>query len=185
MNAHLTRRPQTPSGDLMLPSVALTALGSILRREAGAPAATQALHSAGHATGVAFFDALNTRSDDALAELTETAFWKEVEDAFRGWGWGTLRHRRIHSGLGLLSTRDGAEAEASHDPHGCGCPFTAGLLVGFLERAAGRSLSVLEVSCRLRGDDECRFVFGSEQAVQGLYELLLDGLELDRALTNL
>lgn len=186
MKSELSHRPRdgTPR-DLTLPATALSALWSSLYRQAGSPAATQALHAAGHESGVALFEKLDRGARGPLAELGEGAFWEHMEETFRRGGWGTLRHRRIHSGLGLLSTSDWAEAEAGHDDGHPGCAFTSGLFVGFLGRVAGGPLAVLEVGCRTRGDGECHFAFGSERAIHELYGLLLDGVDLQRALEQL
>lgn len=186
MNAEFVNgSPDDAPRDLTLPSTALAALWSTLHRKAGSPAATQALHAAGHESGTALYHSLDGSVPGSLAELDEGTFWDRVEEAFRRRGWGTLKHRRVHSGLGLLSTADWAEAEASNGHTHSGCAFTSGLLVGFLGRAAGQPLAVLEVGCRTRGDGECHFAFGSERAIQELYGLLLDGLDLDQALGHL
>ena len=186
MRSELDRRPRDAAPrDLVLPATALSALWSSLNRQAGSPAATQALHAAGHESGLALFEKLNQGSHGPLAELDEGAFWHHVEETFRRGGWGTLSHQRIHPGLGLLSTADWAEADAANGDGHPGCAFTAGLFVGFLGRVADGPLAVLEVACRTRGDGECHFAFGSERAIHELYGLLLDGVDLDRALQHL
>jgi len=40
---------------------------------------------------------------------------------------------------------------------------------------------VLEIRCRSRGDDECAFAFGGEDAVHHVYGALLDGTDFSRA----
>jgi hypothetical protein len=55
---------------------------------------------------------------------------------------------------------------------------------GLLSQIAGGPVAVLEVSCRTRGDDACRFGFGSERAITDLHGLLLDGADLDSALAD-
>ena len=142
------------------------------------------LHSLGHEAGVVLFEELNEGTTASLMDLGEEDFWGRLTDGLRRRGWGTLSHRRIHPGLGLLSSGDWAEAQALHGQEHPGCGFTTGILTGFLGRAAGRELEVTEVACRGRGADECRFAFGSHQATQALNEQLLDGVDLDQALAG-
>ena len=46
-------------------------------------------------------------------------------------------------------------------------------------------MAVLEVECRGRGGPSCSFAFGSESAVHELYGHLVDGGNLDGALSAL
>jgi hypothetical protein len=54
-----------------------------------------------------------------------------------------------------------------------------------LGRLGGGPLAVLEVGCRSRGDEECLFLVGSEQAIETVHGYLLDGDALNAALTRL
>jgi predicted hydrocarbon binding protein len=65
------------------------------------------------------------------------------------------------------------------------CFFTSGLLANLLGRAAGAQVSVLEVQCRSRGDHECRFLFGSDEALYAVYESLRSGQDVERSLAQL
>lgn len=193
--------------ELVLPSSALSALRTSLLQAAGPSGAYRVLQDAGHESGLALFRLLADRAGErAPADLAPGAFWDTVRGVLRRRGWGTFHHRRVHSGLGLLSSSDCAEADPGGprgDPEARdadpaapgadlggaradgGCALTAGALMGLLGRAADGPIAVLEVGCRSRGDAECRFAFGSEAAVHELYRLLLDGKELEDALETL
>jgi hypothetical protein len=49
------------------------------------------------------------------------------------------------------------------------CHFTTGVLANILGRAADGEVAVLEVECRSRGDQRCRFLFGGADAVYSVY----------------
>jgi hypothetical protein len=65
------------------------------------------------------------------------------------------------------------------------CCFSTGFLSGLLSELAGGPVAVLEIGCRTRGADACRFAFGSEQVIHDLYGRLLDGADFDGALAAL
>jgi len=50
---------------------------------------------------------------------------------------------------------------------------------------ADETVAVLKVECRTHGEDTCEFAFGSESAIDELYSRLLEGVDLDAALTAL
>lgn len=172
--------------ELALPATSLTILRRSLRKEAGPLGATHALHAAGYATGESLLGLLEEHlGTDDPAGVENEAFWGGLGEFLRGRGWGSLEHERVHPALGLLSSRDWAEADPGADETQPSCPFTAGLLASVLGRVAGGPVAVLEVSCRSKGDEACRFAFGSEAAIHELYGFLLDNLTLEEALASL
>jgi hypothetical protein len=50
---------------------------------------------------------------------------------------------------------------------------------------AGGPVAVLEVECISRGDAACAFAFGSEPVVQHVYARLLEGADLQEAVSTL
>ncbi|MEO5509714.1 MAG: V4R domain-containing protein [Longimicrobiales bacterium] len=176
--------------EVALPAAALVALRNALVAELGADAAARVLRAAGHEAGDAFFQILAKESDsgagrDALADLDEAAFWKRFNQLFSGRGWGSFAHANIHPGVATLSASDCAEAGAGGTDARPSCHFMTGILANILGKAAGGDVAVLEVECRSRGDAECRFLFGSPEALRGVYDNLLHGENAETAVTQL
>lgn len=170
------------SHDVILPAHALRHLREALRDETDALSAIHALHSAGFACGDDLYEQFVAETGGA--RLGGGRFWSSLSDFFSSRGWGSLEHRAVHPGVGVLASADWAESRGAEESQPS-CAFTAGLLSSFLTRAAGGGIAVLETSCRARGDAECAFAFGSEEAIHRLYGHLLDGAPLDRALAEL
>jgi predicted hydrocarbon binding protein len=176
---------ERPSRDIAIPALSLSALRGALREEAGPLAATHALHAAGFRMGEAFYDEFAAGLRSPAGELSEKALWRALSEFFSRRGWGSVTAEKMHPAIGALRSSDWAEADLDSQESQPSCPFTAGFLSTLLTRIAGGPIAVLEVSCRSRGDEECRFVFGSETAIHLLYGRLLDGMALEDALEDL
>ena len=160
-----------------------------LTEDVGADAAARALRAAGYASGDALYASLTQpfggeESGQKLAELSADSFWKRLSQLFSTRGWGTLSHEPAHQGVGALDTTNWVEAvpDTATRPS---CFFTTGLLANLLGRAAGSSIAVLEVECRSRGDQRCRFMFGAPESMQAVYGLMRSGQEPDKLLDAL
>ena len=171
--------------NVSIPAVGLTELRRQLQREAGALATIRALHAAGYRSGQALWESLSRGSArEPLTELDGRVFWERLSAVLGGHGWGSFTHRTIHPGVGLLESRDWAEADA-HDAEQSSCSLSTGLMAGLLTGAAAGPIAVLETSCRARGDERCTFAFGAAQTVHDVYGLLLDGHSVESALSCL
>lgn len=155
-----------------------------LTAEAGELAGIRALHAAGYEAGTAAATALRASSAEDPLSLPVDRFWSRVSTFFSRRGWGTLDLAASGGGAGVLSSPDWSES-AGTAGEDASCSFSTGFLCGFLSALAGGSVAVLEVRCRGRGDEECAFAFGNAEAVHELYGLLLDGADLDGALSAL
>lgn len=171
--------------DVALPSGALTALRVALRREAGPLAAIHALQSAGYQVGGAVYDGFARWLNADPRALGARAFWGRLGAYMKHRGWGELEHDRVHPGVGLVRGRNWVEADGESGASQPTCAFSTGLFSGFLTRAAGAPVAVLEVRCISRGDEACAFAFGSESTIHDLYGLLLEGTELEQAIAEL
>lgn len=171
--------------DIVLPGEGLVALRRAIRKEAGPLAAIHALHEAGYESGGVLFDAFTEDVGGELADVSEGMFWSQMTRFLARRGWGAVSHDDAHPGVGLLRSRDWAEAAADGSETQPTCAFSAGMLSHFLSRAAGGPVAVLEVSCRSRGEDACAFAFGSEAAIHELYGRLLGGRDLQAAFQSL
>jgi uncharacterized protein len=143
----------------------------------------------GFESGPAFHEALvEWASDDSatpLAELSPERFWELVATFFSSVGWGELRYEQLHDGVGSLSSRDWAEAQPDSGASHPACHVTTGILAELLARVAGTDLAVLEVQCRSRGDEICRFLIGGPEALGVVYEELRQGNTLESAIQRL
>jgi predicted hydrocarbon binding protein len=178
--------------EMALPAAALGALRRALTAELGADVAARVLRNAGHDAGDAFFQILASDADatagrDTLAQLDAAAFWRRFAQMFSSRGWGSLSHSDVHPGIAVLAASDWAEAgpDGSASAARPSCYFTTGLLANVLGKVAGGDVSVMEVECRSRGDAQCRFLFGSPDALRGVYDLLINGETTDSAVAQL
>ena len=176
---------ERPTRDIAIPALGLTMLRQNLQREVGPLPAIHALHTAGFSTGQAIWEGLCRGSGQELPDLDDAGFWPKLAAALGKRGWGTLTHRAVHAGVGLLDSSDWAEAVGADGEQQPSCTFSAGMLSALLTGAAGGPIAVLEVSCRTRGDNLCTFAFGSLATVHDLYGLILEGQDLEGALAAL
>jgi predicted hydrocarbon binding protein len=168
--------------EIAVPVSVFGSLRNELEKEAGTLPAVHAMHNAGYRAGT---EAAGTLGGNGTATLPRDAFWTKLADFFRERGWGTLTHDSTHAAVGFLVSTDWAEAGDGEVDPDASCFFSTGFLSGLLSELAGGPVAVLEVGCRTRGEDACRFAFGSETAIHDLYGRLLDGVDLDGALSAL
>lgn len=176
----------TRTSEMTLPVASLAALRDGLVEAVGAEAASQALRHAGHAAGDTFFAILQSGEGDA-ADRSASRFWTDLERLFASRGWGRMSFTPAHDGVGSLEASDWAEANADSAPGAAAtsCHFTTGVLANMLGQVAGGEVAVLEVECRSRGDERCRFLFGGAEAVYRVYEDMAAGTAADHALAQL
>lgn len=178
---------RTQAQELALPVASLMALRHALANEVGADAAARALRGAGHAAGDALLLPLRERAseDEALGDISETAFWRRLTELFATRGWGHLEHHHLHEGVGMLESPDWVEADPAFAAGRPSCFFTTGLLANILGGAAGAEVAVLEAECRSRGDLRCRFVFGAPDTLNAVHAAARGGAALESALATL
>jgi predicted hydrocarbon binding protein len=113
---------------------------------------------------------------DGPEDLDADRFADVLGAFFSALGWGQVRVDRLgSSGLAIVSD-DWAEAGPGEHREFPSCHVTSGLLADFLTRMAGGSaLAIMEVTCRSRGDAECRFIAGGPAALEGVYQALAEG----------
>lgn len=171
--------------EIAVPMSVFDALRSELEAAAGTLQTVRALHQAGYEAGTAAAPILHLAAGGSSLGLSRDGFWSHLSGHFSKRGWGSLTHEAIHPGVGLIETRDWAEANVEEVSADASCSFSAGYLSGLLTELAGGPIAVLEVSCLGRGDDSCDFAFGSEAAIHDLYGHLLEGADLQTALSSL
>lgn len=170
---------------LMVPRSIFPRLRRTLQREVGSDTSARILHHLGLDAGTEFEAHLRDRLGDPPEEFPPDDYFRELSAVFATMGWGTLTFTRVHPGLSFIETSEWAEADTDSPAGDPSCHFSGGVFASLLARAADAPIAVLEVICRTRGDDACGFLFGSEEAIQGLHTLLLEGATLEEALERL
>jgi predicted hydrocarbon binding protein len=178
----------TGSGMLAVTRDTLTALRSALMRDTGAAAAGY-LQEAGYAGGQALFDAfrgwLAARGKGAPESLSVDAFQREATDFFRRAGWGSLELGALEDAVATLDSSDWGEADPNGGAELPTCHVSAGMFADFFGRLADAPLAVMEVECRSRGDQRCRFLLGSTEVMQRVYEGMAAGEDYGAAVKTL
>jgi hypothetical protein len=137
------------------------------------------LREIGYALGGSLGDAFEAGLADEQpagegGQLTADAYWQALAAFFRSLGWGELRFRQLHPGVGALE----ADGWADADGH-----LSTGILAELLSRTAGSEVAVL--SAPTAEADSPRFLFGSAETLQALYENLRHGGTIDAAVGRL
>jgi hypothetical protein len=172
-----------------LPADAILAFGDALAEGRTADEAAQLLRQTGFRAGEPLFRALQgwiqDRHGDPLADLPAEPFWETLSAFFSDLGWGTLLHRDLHPGVAALDAEDWMEARVGGNATAPTCHLTTGILADLLNRLAEEDVAVLEVECRGHGDERCRFLFGSPQVLQTVFERISSGTDYSEVLEEL
>ncbi|MBA2244696.1 MAG: hypothetical protein H0W11_07045 [Gemmatimonadetes bacterium] len=173
---------------LRLPPGSLRALHQALARGHDPVESATLLREIGYEMGDVFYDALEEAlaqaPEESLRSLPPERFWSGCSAFFEQHGWGGLRWAKLHPAVAALDSPDWIESEERREPHPA-CHLTTGLLAKLLSRAAGGDIAVLEVECRARGDQRCRFLFGGPEALDLLYREIRAGTSYTAALAQL
>jgi predicted hydrocarbon binding protein len=174
----------TGNGMLGLTRDALTALRNALLRDTG-PGAAAWLQEAGYGGGSALFEAfrgwLANRNLGAPESLPVTQFQREATEFFRQAGWGGLEVGALHDTVATLDSSDWAEATPEQPLEHPFCHLSSGMFADFFGRVADAPLAVMEVECRSAGDHRCRFLLGSTEVMQQVYEGMAAGATYEDA----
>jgi len=167
---------------------ALVALRSILFRDAGASAASY-LQEAGFAGGKALYRAFaqwNAAAGRPVPEnMSAPDFEQRAAEFFKSLGWGELSVGMLHDAVMTLDSSNWAESEPASAMQFPGCYLSAGLLADFFGRVAGAPLAAMEVECRSMGSARCRFLLGSAETMQHVYEEMTKGVAYDASLASM
>lgn len=171
-----------------LPRASISALRAALLRDAGPGFATY-LQEAGYAGGesiyAAFREWLAARGGDVPEDLPQTAFATQSASFFADNGWGHFDVTSVRDLAVLIDSYDWAEADPGARLDHPACHFTTGLLADFFGRVASTPLAVLEVECRSSGGSRCRFIAGSSEVMQHVYDRMSAGVDHEAALDEL
>jgi hypothetical protein len=132
-------------------------------------------YASGEGTFQAFVEWLRTTQGLTSPDQLDAAHLNEVlGDFFRSTGWGTLTVSEVGAGGLALDSPDWAEAEPSTAEVPM-CFFSAGMLAAFFGRLSSEPIAAMEVECRSRTDDRCRFLCATPETLQRVYDEMTAG----------
>jgi hypothetical protein len=77
--------------------------------------------------------------------------------------------------VATVDSTDWAEGDPNFPLDFPGCYYTSGVLADFFGRLAAAPMAVMEVECRSMGNERCRFLIGSAETLQDVYEQMSQG----------
>lgn len=164
---------------------ALATLRSSLLRDAG-PAAAAYLQEAGYAGGAAIFDTFRSwLQDRGMADpesLGVEEFAAQASEFFYDLGWGSIRLGALRDTVATLDSTNWGEVEPGGGLDQPACHLSTGMFADFFGRIAETPLAVMEVECRSAGDPRCRFLLGSAEVIEKLYESMAEGKGYEAAI---
>jgi predicted hydrocarbon binding protein len=160
-----------------LPSV-LRALHASLATHAPEQMVT-ILQESGYGAGERLFTSFTAATNPS--ELDADLLGDTLSEFFRTGGWGSVTITPIGAGALALDSSDWAEAEpgTAQAPM---CFFSTGMLADFLGRLSDETIAVMEVECRSRGDERCRFLAATPAVLERVYNEMTAGRTYEDAL---
>jgi predicted hydrocarbon binding protein len=160
-------------GMLALTRASLATLRSALLRDGG-PEAAVYLQEAGYAGGDALWTVfkqwLAERNNEPAEALDLKTFERRVSEFFGEAGWGRIEIGALGDVVATLDSDDWGEADPNSGmDHPC-CHLTTGMFADLFGRVAAAPVAVLEVECRSAGAERCRFLVGSPQVMEQIYD---------------
>jgi predicted hydrocarbon binding protein len=144
------------------------------------------LQEAGYAAGEGSYRAFaawlpGRTGVDSPGNLDADLLAETLSEFFTRSGWGTVTMSPVGTGALALDSSDWAEAEpgTSQMPM---CFFSAGMLADFLGRLSDETVAVMEVECRSRGDERCRFLSATPEVLEKVYNEMTQGRSYEEAL---
>jgi uncharacterized protein len=175
------------NGMLAVTQDALTALRNALMRDMG-PGAAAYFQEAGYAGGAALFEAfrgwLGAGGAGAPESLSMGDFQRLAGEFFQEAGWGSLTVGSLHDAVATLDSPNWGEASAQGGMEQPCCHLSAGMFADFFGRVADAPLAVMEVECRSTGGDRCRFLLGSTEVMQAVYDGMSQGQPYEEAVAG-
>lgn len=157
---------------------ALAALRNALMRDTGYAAAGY-FQEAGYAGGAALFEAfrgwLQSRGSGAPESLPVERFQELAAQFFREAGWGSITVGSLHDAVATIDSADWGESSPGTGLEHPSCHLSSGMFADFFGRVADAPLAVMEVECRSTGGDRCRFLLGSTEVMQQVYDAMSRG----------
>jgi len=137
------------------------------------------LQEAGYAAGEGLYKAFTAANNPA--ELDADLLAPTLSEFFTSSGWGAVTVTPVGTGALAVDSSDWAEAEpgTAQTPM---CFFSAGMLADFLGRLSEETVAVMEVECRSKGDERCRFLSATPVVLEKVYTEMTQGRTYEEAL---
>ena len=137
------------------------------------------LQEAGYAAGEGLYKAFTATNNPA--ELDADLLAPTLSEFFTSSGWGAVTVTPVGTGALAVDSSDWAEAEpgTAQTPM---CFFSAGMLADFLGRLSEETVAVMEVECRSKGDERCRFLSATPAVLEKVYTEMTQGRTYEEAL---
>lgn len=143
-----------------------------------------AVRDAGYAAGQALFDHFSAwladRSEHGPDDVLDSRFPILLREYFFEIGWGLVQLSSLSEAVMVLDANNWGEAAAAAE----GCPVSTGLFAGFFGRLADAPISALEVTAESAAEGQCRFLLGSVDVLNYVWEAMERGIPYERAATS-
>ncbi len=153
-------------------------------RQAQPDIPVDAVRDAGYAAGQALFDHFSAwladRSEHGPDVLLDSRFSLLLREYFFEIGWGLVQLSSLSEAVMVLDANNWGEAAAT----ATGCPVSTGLFAGFFGRLADAPISALEVTPDSAAEGQCRFLLGSVDVMNYVWEAMERGIPYERAATS-
>ena len=143
------------------------------------------LQEVGFAAGAGVFQAFGTwlQAETGIApdDLDAGRLNDVLSAFFQATGWGSVSVAPLGHAALVVDSSDWVEAApgSAQEPM---CFFSSGMLADFLGRLSGEPVAVMEVECRSRNDERCRFLSASTDTLNLVYEHMKEGRGYEEAL---
>ena len=91
----------------------------------------------------------------------------------------------LDEAIAAVDSPDWGEAEPAQALDQPSCHVSTGMFADFFGRVADAPLAVLEVECRSMGSARCRFLVGSVEVMENVYEAMGRGESYEAAVAGL
>jgi predicted hydrocarbon binding protein len=165
----------------------LHALRRSLTRDLGDHAAV-CLQEAGYAAGESVYRSFcawlpEYSGVDDPANLDAEVLGEVLSAFFEALGWGRLTVEQAGTAGLTITSANWAEAEPGGGTDLPSCYVASGLFADFMGRLSGTPVAVMEVECRTRDEDQCRFLLGAPETMEKVYDALAAGSDYESALS--
>jgi predicted hydrocarbon binding protein len=114
--------------------------------------------------------------------LDATVLGEVLSAFFEALGWGRLTLERAGKEALAITSTNWAEAEPGGEATTPSCYVASGLFADFMGRMSGMQVAVMEVECRTLDQPHCRFLVGTPETMEKVWETLAEGGDYKAAL---
>ena len=116
------------------------------------------------------------------SQLDASVVGQVLSEFFQSLGWGSMKVEQLGDAGLTIDSADWAESEPGANAAAPSCHYSAGLLSSILSRVADGGVAVMEVECRSCNDARCRFLAGSPETLQAVFDAMSNGRDYREAL---